>query len=227
VVATASAGAIGYGPAGTFLTHVPSLDSAVVKSDRVGGNFAYSVTTNHAYAAHTPIVQQFATPVGVSYSAPRAFVQQQAYQHHYQPAPAPIAYGSYSQPAIAQQLAYARPIAPAVASYGYAQPSAIGRPVALASYAHSQPSAIPVAQQFGLASYAQSHPSAGFQSYQQVGQGSPTFSTISQPSGTIAYSGAGSTGTYNVPLQQVASSYIRGPSAVSQNKCHSFIFAWI
>ena len=63
----ASAGVIA--PA-TVVARAPAFDSAVIKSDRLGGNFAYSVSENHAYAAHTPIVQHVATPVAVSYSAP-------------------------------------------------------------------------------------------------------------------------------------------------------------
>ncbi|CAG7815684.1 unnamed protein product, partial [Allacma fusca] len=53
----------------TIISRAPAFDSAVIKSDRLGGNFAYSVAESHAYAAHTPIIQQVATPVAVSYSA--------------------------------------------------------------------------------------------------------------------------------------------------------------
>lgn len=55
-------------PAGTFFTRTPQFDSAVIKSDRLGGNFAYSVAEAHAYTAHTPIVQQIKTPVAVTYN---------------------------------------------------------------------------------------------------------------------------------------------------------------
>ncbi|CAG7717540.1 unnamed protein product [Allacma fusca] len=76
IVAAANAGVIA-GPtvlsavaAPTIISRAPAFDSAVIKSDRLGGNFAYSVAESHAYAAHTPVVQQVATPVAVSYSSP-------------------------------------------------------------------------------------------------------------------------------------------------------------
>lgn len=52
------------------LVRAPAFDSAVIKSDRLGGNFAYSTIESHAYAHHTPIIQHVATPVAVSYSVP-------------------------------------------------------------------------------------------------------------------------------------------------------------
>jgi hypothetical protein len=69
LVAVASAGVPLAYSAGTYLTRAPAYDSAVIQSDRLGGNFAYSVAESHAYAQHTPIVQQVTSPVGVSYSA--------------------------------------------------------------------------------------------------------------------------------------------------------------
>ena len=62
----ASAGVI----APTHFVRTPQFDSAVIKSDRLGGNFAYSTAENHAYATINPVVQHVATPVAVSYSAP-------------------------------------------------------------------------------------------------------------------------------------------------------------
>ncbi|XP_044269540.1 uncharacterized protein LOC123014466 [Tribolium madens] len=53
----------------TTLVRTPSFDSAIVKSDRVGGSFAYSTVEGHAYAAVSPIVQRITAPVGVSYTA--------------------------------------------------------------------------------------------------------------------------------------------------------------
>lgn len=46
-------------PQGTILPapaliRTPSLDSAVVRTDRVGGNFAYSTLEGHAYTAVAP-----------------------------------------------------------------------------------------------------------------------------------------------------------------------------
>lgn len=92
MAAVANAGVLA--PAGTILTtgpiarsivapstiaRVPSLDSAVIQSDRIGGNFAYSVSEAHAHAVSTPVIQHVATPVAVSYSAPQ-IVQQQVVQ---------------------------------------------------------------------------------------------------------------------------------------------------
>lgn len=72
--------------AATYISRAPAFDTAVIKSDRIGGNFAYSVAENHAYAQHTPIVQTVSTPVAVSYTAaaPVAYA-----------AAAPVAYASY------------------------------------------------------------------------------------------------------------------------------------
>ncbi|EFA00092.1 uncharacterized protein LOC103312348 [Tribolium castaneum] len=54
-------------PATTFV-RAPSFDSAVVKSDRVGGSFAYSTVEGHAYAAVSPVVERITAPVAVSYT---------------------------------------------------------------------------------------------------------------------------------------------------------------
>ncbi|KAJ8960095.1 hypothetical protein NQ314_006110 [Rhamnusium bicolor] len=51
------------------LVRTPSLDSAIIKSDRIGGNFAYSTVEGHAYTAVAPVVQRVAQPVAVSYTA--------------------------------------------------------------------------------------------------------------------------------------------------------------
>ncbi|CAH1367037.1 unnamed protein product [Tenebrio molitor] len=53
----------------TTLVRAPSFDSAIIKSDRLGGNFAYSTVEGHAYAAVSPVVQRVTEPVGVSYTA--------------------------------------------------------------------------------------------------------------------------------------------------------------
>lgn len=50
------------------LVRTPSLDSAVIKSDRVGGNFAYSAVEGHSYTATAPVVQRILEPVGVSHT---------------------------------------------------------------------------------------------------------------------------------------------------------------
>lgn len=68
-------------PAPTFyaapapaLVRTPSLDSAVVHSERVGGNFAYSSVEGHAYTALTPVVHAAPAPVAVAYKAAPAAV---------------------------------------------------------------------------------------------------------------------------------------------------------
>jgi len=60
------------------LVRAPAHDSASIQSSRVGGNFAYSVAENHAYAQVTPIVQYAPTPVLVNtiQQAPVVTVQQ-------------------------------------------------------------------------------------------------------------------------------------------------------
>ena len=59
----------GYIPS-TTLFRAPSHDSAIIRSDRLGGNFAYSVQEGHAYAAVSPVVEHVAHPVAVSYQVP-------------------------------------------------------------------------------------------------------------------------------------------------------------
>ncbi|XP_014286358.1 uncharacterized protein [Halyomorpha halys] len=51
------------------LVRTPSLDSAIIKSERLGGNFAYSTVEGHAYASVAPVIQNVVAPVAVSYSA--------------------------------------------------------------------------------------------------------------------------------------------------------------
>lgn len=53
----------------TNIIRTPQFDSAIIKSDRLGGNFAYSTVEGHAYAAVSPVVQRITEPVGVSYTA--------------------------------------------------------------------------------------------------------------------------------------------------------------
>ena len=55
------------GPAA--LVRAPSFDSAIIKSDHLGGNLAYSTAESHAYAAISPVVQNVVSPVEVSYTA--------------------------------------------------------------------------------------------------------------------------------------------------------------
>lgn len=56
------------------LVRTPSLDSAVVHSERVGGNFAYSSVEGHAYTALAPVVHAAPAPVAVAYKAAPAVV---------------------------------------------------------------------------------------------------------------------------------------------------------
>lgn len=41
----------------TTLIRAPHHDSAIIQSDRVGGNFAYSTVEGHAYQAISPVVK--------------------------------------------------------------------------------------------------------------------------------------------------------------------------
>jgi len=59
----------GYVAGPAALVRAPSFDSAIIQSDRLGGNFAYSTAESHAYAAVSPVVQNVVSPVGVSYTA--------------------------------------------------------------------------------------------------------------------------------------------------------------
>lgn len=57
-------------PATTTLVRSPSHDSAIVRSERIGGNFAYSTLEGHAYKAFTPAVQslQYDQPLITTYA---------------------------------------------------------------------------------------------------------------------------------------------------------------
>lgn len=73
-VSASEAGVVGYHHAPALvpaaaLVRTPSLDSAVVHSERVGGNFAYSTVEGHAYTALAPPVVHHVQPVAVAYSA--------------------------------------------------------------------------------------------------------------------------------------------------------------
>merc|ERR1712127_514705 len=84
----------------TTVVRAPSHDSAIIRSDRLGGNFAYSVQEGHAYAAVAPVVQHVSTPVAVSYEAPAVRVA------------APAAYGypyAYGAPLAAPAVAVEAP----------------------------------------------------------------------------------------------------------------------
>lgn len=113
-----------YGPA---LVRAPAFDSAVITSERLGGNFAYKSVEGHAYAAINPIVQNIRTPVGVSYAA--------------KPIIAPV---SYTSPA---QIAYT---APAVA---YAAP-AVSYAAAPAVVAAPAPAVVAAPAPYAAATYA-------------------------------------------------------------------------
>lgn len=54
--------------ANTIFTHVPAHDSTVIKSDRVGGNFAYSVAENKAVGVVTPVVSHVTSPIATTYT---------------------------------------------------------------------------------------------------------------------------------------------------------------
>jgi hypothetical protein len=76
----------------TALVRAPSFDSAIIKSDRLGENFAYSTAESHAYAALSPVVQNVVSPVGVTYTASHIDAPAVAYSAPFA-APA-VAYGA-------------------------------------------------------------------------------------------------------------------------------------
>lgn len=57
-----------FSPMTTWI-RIPQHDSAIIQSDRLGGNFAYSTIEGHAYAAINPIIENIHTPVAVNYDA--------------------------------------------------------------------------------------------------------------------------------------------------------------
>ena len=75
-----------------YLVRTPQHDSAIIKSDRLGGNFAWSTVEGHAYAAVSPVVQHVATPVAVThtYAQPAPIMTYSA--------PAPLRYAAAPLP---------------------------------------------------------------------------------------------------------------------------------
>ncbi|CAL8098991.1 unnamed protein product [Orchesella dallaii] len=113
LVAAANAGVLTAGVIpSTVIARAPALDSAVIKSDRLGGNFAYSVAESHAYTATSPIVQHIPQAVGVSYSVPQIAYQQVA---------APVVRVAAQPIAVAQQVV----AAPQLRTISIAQPTLI------------------------------------------------------------------------------------------------------
>lgn len=55
--------------AATTFIRSPQYDSAVIQSDRLGGNFAYSTVEGQAYTAYSPIVKSTYRPVAYEYSS--------------------------------------------------------------------------------------------------------------------------------------------------------------
>lgn len=51
----------------TTWVRVPQQDSAIIQSERLGGNFAYSTIEGHAYAALNPLIENVHTPIAVNY----------------------------------------------------------------------------------------------------------------------------------------------------------------
>lgn len=132
VVASASAGLLPAAIPATTLLRAPQHDSAVIQSERLGGNFAYSSVEGHAYQAVSPVVQHVQTPVAVSYHATPVqvpVVKQE--QVAYKAAPVVHTYAA-AAPVVASTYA----AAPVVSSYSAAPVvSSYSAPVVASSYA--------------------------------------------------------------------------------------------
>ncbi|XP_054277729.1 nematocyst expressed protein 3-like [Macrosteles quadrilineatus] len=113
-------------PAGTApLVHAPRYDSAIIRSDRLGGNFAYSTLEAHAYSSVSPIVQNVISPVGVSYTATPIQYPAFAAYPGYAPAPAFVASAPVASYAPIAPIAPIYPgVAPVVAPAAPAAPEA-------------------------------------------------------------------------------------------------------
>ena len=122
----------------TTLVRSPQHDSAVIQSERLGGNFAYSSVEGHAYQAVSPVVQHVQTPVAVSYHAtpvnvPVQVQEQIAYKappvvHTTYAAAAPVVHTSYAAaPVLHTSYAAAAPVvssysSPVVSTYAAGAP---------------------------------------------------------------------------------------------------------
>merc|ERR1712168_899861 len=122
------------GPA-SHLARVPSHDSAVIQSHRLGGNFAYRTDEAHAYASVHPVITPVQVPVGETYHAPIAYHTPVSYEtkHHTEKVEVPVhhTYATYAAP---QYHTYVAPVHHAYAApvhHGYAASAvhAYGAPV--------------------------------------------------------------------------------------------------
>merc|ERR1712212_1201526 len=113
----------------SHLARVPSHDSAVIQSHRLGGNFAYRTDEAHAYASVHPVVTPVQVPVAETYHAPIAYHTPISYEtkHHTETVEVPVhkTYATYTAPKV---HTYAAP-----APVAYAAPA----PVAYAAPAHA------------------------------------------------------------------------------------------
>jgi len=84
------------------IARVPSHDSAVIQSHRLGGNFAYRTDEAHAYAVTHPVVTPVQVPVGATYHAPIAYHTPVSYEtkHHTETVEVPVhkTYATYTAP---------------------------------------------------------------------------------------------------------------------------------
>merc|ERR1712080_333214 len=98
----------------SHIARVPSHDSAVIQSHRLGGNFAYRTDEAHAYASVHPVITPVQVPVAETYHAPVAYRTPVTYEtkHHVETYQAPV--HSYAAPV----HTYAAP-----AYHGYAAPA--------------------------------------------------------------------------------------------------------
>lgn len=96
---------------------VPSHDSAIIQSHRLGGNFAYSTHEAHAHAVQTPIISQRVVPVGVSYvpGAPVFKTSTHVISHKVPQVGAVIPYSAPLTGALPLPYALAPAVAPVVA----------------------------------------------------------------------------------------------------------------
>jgi len=124
LVVAASASYVG--PA-SHLARVPSHDSAVIQSHRLGGNLAYRTDEAHAYASVHPVITPVQVPVAETYHAPIAYHTPVTYEtkHHTEKVEVPVhhTYATYSAP---EYHTYAAPAPHAYAlpaHHGYAAPA--------------------------------------------------------------------------------------------------------
>jgi hypothetical protein len=181
---------------------VPSADSAVISSQRVGGNFAYSTQESQAFGVVNPVVSHVTSPVATTYS-----VQQPASVWTGVSTGTPAA-TTYTTGAVQQTVGYplTQQVAAAYGSYPYG--FSYGNIVAPTTYAAIQSNVVGVDAQTEVNKVQQ------VQQIQQVQPQAVTYA-VEQPQAVTYAVQQPQTATYTVQQPQTVATYAVQPQTAT------------